>query len=237
MVRASLFKISGIVLFWLSFSAVGYSQSKEKNQMKEIQPDLISTVDTVLSNDFPATLSTPDFKYQGVEGMITSQNVHPNLSPLNTQKETIMLYPSDYFWGGYHEWDLHEGFNASLSMGVTCGFGKNRFPGVGFGTSLATMYAKQLTERFSLAGGVSASHLSWNGRNYNDIGLSVVAGFKLTERISLYAYGNKSLTGTAYPPCVYPALSPDKFGGLIHVKVNQSFSFSVGVEERSYPQR
>lgn len=235
MARILLFKTYGIALFWFSFSTFGYSQSKERNQMKEFQPDLISTVDTVLSTDFPATLSTFDLKDQGVERVGISQEMQPYLPPLNMQKETIMHYPSDSFWGGYHEWGLHEGFNASLSMGVTCGFGKNRFPGVGFGTSLATMYAKQLTKRFSLAGGVSASHLSWNGRNYNDIGLSVIAGFKLTERVSLYAYGNKSLTGTAYPPCIYPVLSPDKFGGLIHVKVNQSFSFSVGIEERYYP--
>lgn len=165
----------------------------------------------------------------------TTSAVKPLLSPLLTVRPSIAYYPDDYWYGG-GLWSLHEGFNASLSMSVTASFGRNRFPGVGFGTGVSAMYAKMLTDRLVLAVGGFYNHLSWNNFNENHFGLNVMMGYHFNDRVSLYAYGSKAFWPTNHsgmiPPFPYFDAFGERFGGLLHIKFNDNVSFSVGIEER-----
>lgn len=143
------------------------------------------------------------------------------------------MAPFDY---GYNTWKLHKGFNASLGMSLSFGLGKWMPSGVGFGQDAAFMYAMPLNDRISIAGGVYAHNMDWGFLSYKEVGISGVAAFKLTDRISLYAYGNKSLTpkkGIIYPAPAY--FNSDRIGGMVNFKVGESASISFGVESRQGP--
>lgn len=149
----------------------------------------------------------------------------------------LMCGVSPFGYGGY-TWDLHKGFNASLGMSVSVGVGSHRLHGAGFGQDAAFLYAQPLNNRLSVAGGVYATNMNWGDYNYRNVGVTGIVAFKATDRVTLYGYGNKSImpkrTFPAYP---LPNFSPDKFGGMINVKVGESASFSFGVEavKNDYP--
>lgn len=115
----------------------------------------------------------------------------PSLPPLY-RNGTVAYFPASYYGGYWGLWELHEGFNACLDMSVSASFGKNRFPGVGFGTGISAMYVRSLTDRLVLSVGGFYDRLSWNGLNENRFGINLLAGYQLTDRVSLYAYGSKA---------------------------------------------
>ena len=139
---------------------------------------------------------------------------------------------------GYANWDLHQGFNASFGMNITVGLDSKSPSGVGFGQDAAFLYAVPLNNRLSVAGGVYASNMNWGNYNYRNVGITGIAAFKVTDRVTLYGYGNKSImpkrTFPAYP---LPNFSPDKFGGMVNFKLGESASISFGVEaiKNDYP--
>lgn len=145
------------------------------------------------------------------------------------------ITPFDY---GYATWQLHKGFNASIGLNLT--FSPSRYApsGVGFGQDAAFMYAVPVTDRLSVAGGLYASNMDWGFLRYHTVGIAGVAAYKLTDRISIYAYGNKSFTPRR-SPYYYPLpnYAPDRIGGMINFKVGESSSFSIGIEGRKndYP--
>lgn len=163
----------------------------------------------------------------------TSDSLPLHLPVLSSYRAQPARYPLDWTWTGISDWELHSGFNASLTMGVTCSLGKNRFPGVAFGTGLAGMYAIPITPRFTVAAGGFLNHITWQGRGGVDFGISGLAGYQLTDKISIYAYGSKTLVRNAFcPPFFYDDYYTDRLGGMIHFDVSDKFSFSVSVEER-----
>lgn len=142
------------------------------------------------------------------------------------------ITPFDY---GFATWELHKGFNASIGLNLT--FSPSRFApsGVGFGQDAAFMYAVPVNSRFSVAGGLYASNMDWGFLSYKNVGIAGVAAFKVNERISIYAYGNKSLMPQR-SPYYYPLpnFCPDRLGGMVNFKLGESSSISIGVEGRKY---
>lgn len=138
---------------------------------------------------------------------------------------------------GYNTWNLHEGMNASFGMSLTFSPDKWMPSGTGFGQDLALLYATPLTSRLSVAGGVYASHLSWGWIKYQNVGIAGIAAYRLTDRISLYAYGNKSLTPQDKSPFYYPLpqFNADRLGGMVNFKVGESASIGIGIEHTRYP--
>ena len=147
------------------------------------------------------------------------------------QRPFLMYGITPFAYDGYANWDLHKGFNASIGMNISVGFGKNRLHGVGFGQDAAFLYALPLNNRLSVAGGVYATNMDWGNYTYRNVGITGIASFKATDRITIYAYGNKSfMPKRLYPAYPLPNFTPDKFGGMVNFKVGESASFSIGVE-------
>lgn len=148
-----------------------------------------------------------------------------------TIRPSLMYGITPFFTDGYTSWDLHEGFNASFGMNVSVGFGHNRLHGVGFGQDAAFLYAVPLNKRLSVAGGVYATNMEWGNYNYRNVGITGIAAFKATDRITIYGYGNKSLMPRKFAP-IYPLpnFAPDRIGGMVNFKVGESASFSLGIE-------
>lgn len=141
------------------------------------------------------------------------------------------MYGITPFSYSYATWELHPGFNASIGLSITFSPNKYAPSGVGFGQDFAFMYAMPVNDRFSVAAGLYATHLDWGVLNYRNVGFAAVAAYRLTDRISLYAYGNKSFiphhTTGWYP---LPGYTPDRFGGMVNFKIGESSSISIGVE-------
>ncbi len=138
------------------------------------------------------------------------------------------ITPFDF---GYASWELHKGFNASIGLNVTFSPSKYAPSGAGFGQNAAFMYAMPVTDRLSVAAGLYAGNFDWGFINYRNVGFAAVAAFKVNDRISLYAYGNKSFMpkrSRLYYPL--PNFAPDRVGGMVNFKLGESSSISFGVE-------
>jgi hypothetical protein len=158
--------------------------------------------------------------------------------PLFNSYNALPMSMPMYSWGGYNLWSLHPGLNASFGMSVTVGLGKNSYPGAGFAHDLALMYATKLSGRFTLAVGGYYNHLSWNGADYHDAGVSAVLGYHIDDRWDACVYGQKSLLAPRMPrPLMDMGDLGDKIGAMVTYKITPSASISVSVETSNRPQK
>ena len=146
---------------------------------------------------------------------------------------------SPWFLGTYGPtWDLHQGFNAQLSMSITAGLGKHAPSGVGFGQAAAFAYALPLSKRFSLAAGVYAQNMDWGPYRNTDVGFSAVLGYKVNDVVSLYAYGTKSFMpkndfrSVGYFP-LYMDNVRDRIGAMAEFKIGENAAIQISVERSS----
>lgn len=132
-------------------------------------------------------------------------------------------------------WQLHAGFNAALSLNVTAGFGSHAPRGAGFGQDLAFAYAFPLTQRLSAAAGLCATHFNWGPFRWTGGGLAAALAYRLTDDVSLYAYGAKSFLprkgfGLHGPLPLFLHPDGDRIGAMIDFKVGRNASIQVSVE-------
>ena len=179
---------------------------------------------------YAQTEKTEAIKLEKKDSLSAQRKDILSTSSLSPAFDLYGIVPVSY---GYSPWILHKGFNASAGLSLT--FSPSRFSpsGVGFGQEAAFLYAIPVTNRISVAGGLYANHLNWGFMNYKQVGLTGIVGFKLTERINFYAYGNKSFIPNN--PCLeyaVPTFSSDRLGGMFRFKVGENSSFSIGIEGR-----
>lgn len=152
-----------------------------------------------------------------------------------------------YGYGPYYDdalgsnWQLHKGFNAQFSMSMSCGFGKNRLKGVGFGQTAAFAYVQPVTSRFSIAAGIYANNFDWGPWHTTDVGISGALAYQLTDKLSVYAFGSKSFIprqnnfnscGLATP--AYWMRPKNRFGAAAEYKFSEHFKMGVSVERVEY---
>lgn len=207
------------LILGLEFPLMAYSQEGQTTlttaQEKEAQPVAAALPQAYSKDSLTVPLAAP----------IQANRLTPEFGMYG-------ISPFDY---GFATWELHKGLNASVGLNVT--FSPSRYApsGVGFGQDAAFMYAVPVSKRVSIAGGLYASHMDWGFLSYKDVGIAGVAAFKVNERISIYAYGNKSLMPQRMPYYYpLPYFSTDKLGGMVNFKLGESASISIGVEGRRY---
>ena len=95
------------------------------------------------------------------------------------------------------------------------------------------MYVHSLTDRLVLAAGGFYDRLSWNGFNRNRFGINLMLGYKLTDRLSVYAYGSKAFSPGrgGWIPMPWADNFSSRFGGMLHFKLSDAASISLSVEE------
>ena len=144
------------------------------------------------------------------------------------------------YWGGT-PWRLHEGMNAQVGMSLSVGLGKHAPSGVGFGQSLAMAYALPLNGRFTVAAGVYAHHMDWGGWRSTDAGVAGIVGYKVSDTVSLYAYGSKTFLPkendlrfrhNAFP--LYWGEPKERVGAAAEFKLGENGLIGVSVEHSSY---
>lgn len=207
-----------LLLFTVLFPLTAVSQTEKQQDIAATETEIPAATET------GSTLSTTK---DSLSVPLSSPIPQPGfIAPFGMYGIT----PFDY---GYATWQLHKGLNASIGLNLT--FSPSRYApsGVGFGQDATFMYAIPVTDRLSVAGGLYASNMDWGFLRYHTVGIAGVAAYKLTDRISIYAYGNKSFTPKR-SPYYYPLpnYAPDRIGGMINFKVGESSSFSIGIEGR-----
>ena len=153
--------------------------------------------------------------------------------------------PWGYAWlpdaWGLSPWPLHEGMNAQFGMSLSVGLGKHAPKGVGFGQSAALAYVLPLNNRWSLAAGVYARNMDWGGWHTTDGGVIGIIGYRLSEVVSLYAYGSKSFLPTDRSFRFRHALAPtylfepkERLGAAAEFKLGEKAVIGVSVEHNKY---
>ena len=209
----------------ISKAAVTTASDTVVTVVNSLPKDVVTSTSntTVVANSETKTLQLPTDSLDTV--------LSPSLVLPSPDRSLLMYGITPFMTGSYANWELHKGFNASLGMSISIGVGHNRLPGVGFGQDAAFLYAVPLNNRLSVAGGVYATNMDWGNYSYRNVGVTGIAAFKATDRITIYGYGNKSLMSRRLAP-IYPLpnFNPDCIGGMVNFKVNDSFSFGIGVQ-------
>lgn len=148
---------------------------------------------------------------------------------------SVLYWNDPYAFSGASSWFLHDGLNFQLSTSVTFGLGRDRFPGALFSTQASAAYVFPVTPRFRLIGGMYVDTQHWSGWHDRSLGLSAMAAYQLTDKVTLGLYASKRILPFSRIPLPLRTWGmydyDHRFGGMIHVKCNDAFSFSISVEE------
>lgn len=156
--------------------------------------------------------------------------------PALTPRGTIAHYPylGGIFFGGYSNWSLHSGLNASLSASAIIGLGHHS--GSGFANSLSLMYAGNITPKLSYALGGYHSFLDYGGHQLRDAGLTAMLNYRFDEHWEATAFVQKSIMQPKLPPQLYWMSDVgNKIGASLRYNFNPAFSVSVSVWEEERP--
>ena len=139
-------------------------------------------------------------------------------------------------WGGM--WDVHEGLNAEVGMGVMVGFGKNNpFKGASFFSNVSLLYAKPVSKHWSVAlGGTLSQFRMWNKNEFAG-NVFALGNYKFDEHWSASIYGsyNHMPGGMAWmdfystPDMMNFNENFARFGAEVTYKFNEKCAISVGV--------
>ena len=178
-----------------------------------------------------STAMSPDF-------MVAPRQDSLALSlPALTSRGTIAHYPylGSLLLGGYNDWSLHPGVNASLSASAIIGLG--RHSGSGFANSFSLMYADNITPKLSFALGGYYSFLDYSGHQLRDAGLTAMLNYRFDEHWEAAAFVQKSIMQPKLPPQLYWMSDVgDKIGASLRYNFNPAFSVSVSLWEERNPR-
>ncbi len=166
-------------------------------------------------------------------------SVSINLPTLNEYGQMPYFHFPYLGWQNWHTWKLHEGFNASLGMSVFSTFGSGHtWSGAGFSENASLMYAMPLGKKYSGAIGGYIKNTSWAHDSFRSAGLSAILSYQATDRLNVYAYGQKSLLNNRHIPL--PPYWMDDLGDRIGIgaeyKVSPSFSFGISFDYNRYKE-
>lgn len=149
---------------------------------------------------------------------------------------TLWSPTSPFGWGT--PWDIHEGFNAQIGLGVMVGFGKNNpFRGASLYQDLSLLYAKPIDNHWTLALGGTLSHFMLYGKSTFAGNIFALANYKIDDHwsASIYASYNHMPQGTAFlygihtPETMYFNENFARIGGEVTYRFNNNISVSVGL--------
>ena len=150
-------------------------------------------------------------------------------------QKPINMYPYS-LWGGYHDWNLHQGLNMNLGASVFGSWGGSNYLGTGFSQDVSLMYAVPLSKKMSLALGGYFSNTFFAHDTFRDAGISAVLGYRFNEHWEAYLYGQKSLVKNRFPMPLYGmGYVGDRIGAALKYNVNPTMSVEVNVEWMETP--
>ena len=99
---------------------------------------------------------------------------------------------------------------------------------------MALTYALPLNKHWSLAAGLYADHLNWDGNNMTNAGVSALLSYQVNEKLCLYAYGEKNffrwiirLRHSFIGPYSYFNTPSERLGVGAEYKVNETLTLGL----------
>lgn len=176
----------------------------------------------------------PEDSLETVSGTM-AQPTEESVMPL--QPLTIRHAPMWTHYGPLGTWDIHEGFNANVDLGVRIGWGKyNPWKGGSFFTHLNALYAQPLSKdrKWNMAlGGYYSNFKIWGDRK-NAVGLMGIIDYQINEKMNAGIFlvhdfgliGNKNFPGPHLPWLENPSTT---IGADWGIKVNEKIHFNVSM--------
>ena len=168
-----------------------------------------------------------------------TQELMPSLPKLNEYGQVPSIHFPYMGFNNWPTWSLHEGVNASLGLSVFSTFGSGHtWCGVGFSENASLMYAMPLGKKFSAAIGGYIKNTSWAHDSFRSAGLSAILNYQATDRLNVYAYGQKSLLNSRHIPLplYYMDDVADRIGIGAEYKVTPAFSIGLSVDYSRYKE-
>ncbi len=181
-------------------------------QAQEAAPD---TVGTAYSRSLPAYAMPPHTLWHGP--------VWTGFGPLGT-------------------WDLHQGLNANIEMGVRVGWGKNNpWRGASFFSNLSGMYVMPLSKdgRWNAGlGGYYSNFRMWGDRK-NTLGLMGFVDYQINDRLNagFFATHDFGLVGdktAPFSPMPWLDSPATTIGANMGIKVSESVRLNVSMSYTHY---
>ena len=166
-----------------------------------------------------------------------TQELMPSLPKLNEYGQVPSIHFPYMGFNNWPTWSLQEGVNASLGLSVFSTFGSGHtWSGAGFSENASLMYAMPLGKKFSAAIGGYIKNTSWAHDSFRSAGLSAILNYQATDRLNVYAYGQKSLLNNRHIPLplYYMDDVADRIGIGAEYKVTPAFSIGLSVDYSRY---
>ena len=168
-----------------------------------------------------------------------TQELMPSLPKLNEYGQVPSIHFPYMGFNNWPTWSLHEGVNASLGLSVFSTFGSGHtWSGAGFSENASLMYAMPLGKKFSAAIGGYIKNTSWAHDSFRSARLSALLNYQATDRLNVYAYGQKSLLNSRHIPLplYYMDDISDRIGIGAEYKVTPAFSIGLSVDYSRYKE-
>ena len=168
-----------------------------------------------------------------------TQELMPSLPKLNEYGQVPSIHFPYMGFNNWPTWSLQEGVNASLGLSVFSTFGSGHtWSGAGFSENASLMYAMPLGKKFSAAIGGYIKNTSWAHDSFRSAGLSAILNYQATDRLNVYAYGQKSLLNSRHIPLplYYMDDVADRIGIGAEYKVTPAFSIGLSVDYSRYKE-
>ncbi len=127
---------------------------------------------------------------------------------------------------------LHKGINASVNLSAFATFGKDTPHHGGFMQSINAAYLTPITHDAKLwgAAGIFFNNTTWGGNTYHDIGLYGMIGYKVNNKLELYAYTQLSIANNYNARLYNPTIFPYRWRGYTPVPLytNLGYGYSPG---------
>lgn len=166
-----------------------------------------------------------------------SAALQPAQAFLTLQPLSIRHAPLWMHHGPLGTWDVHEGFNANVDMGVRIGWGKyNPWKGGSFFTHLNALYVQPLSQdrKWNLAlGGYYSNFKMWGDRK-TSVGLTGILDYQINERMNagVFLVHDFGIIGDRHFPCnPFPWMENPSttIGADWGIKVNEKVHFNVSM--------
>jgi len=121
------------------------------------------------------------------------------------------------------------GIIARMGSGYITGSGSHAtYPGMGNAASASVAFTMPMGDRLQVTAGLTGSKYHFDNNAWNDYGVFGNASFRLTDRLSLNAFGQYYVNQQFHSAAVMPFLGSRSYGGTLGWRASDTFTLDVG---------
>jgi len=243
-------RVAYIIVLVVFASLVGMAQDNAPVRLKfdrsAINPSL--TMPEMPARTMPATNIKPTFNTK----LPATTNLKLDMQQTKLA-DTLQAYNQDYSPAASRQWaDQQHTFDVNpyskewSSSGIithvgngylTGAGGYSVFPGMGNMASGNVALVMPVGERLTVSTGVSGHKYHLDRNAWNDYGVFANASYRLTDRLSLNAFGQYYANQRFHSPAAMAYMASSSYGGTLGMKVSDNFSVAVGARRIYDPYR